>query len=53
MAPDAVEALRCAAEAHLTGLFDDAKLSALHSGKREVVEPKDMQLARRVRGERG
>jgi histone H3 len=47
----ALEALQCAAEAFLVGLFEDTNLCALHS-KRVTIMPKDMQLARRLRGER-
>ena len=47
----ALEALQCAAEAFLVGLFEDTNLCALHA-KRVTIMPKDMQLARRLRGER-
>ena len=47
----AVEALQEAAEYYLTNLFDDANLCALHA-KRITLQPKDMQLAMRIRGER-
>ena len=47
----ALEALQEAAEAHLVGLFGDTNLCAIHSG-RVTILPKDMQLARRLRGER-
>ena len=47
----AVEALQEAAEYYLTNLFDDANLCALHA-KRITLQPKDMQLALRIRGER-
>ena len=46
-----VLALQEAAEAYLVGLFEDAKLAAIHA-KRATIMPKDMQLARRFRGER-
>ena len=46
----AVEALQEAAEYYLTNLFDDANLCALHA-KRITLQPKDMQLALRIRGE--
>ena len=46
----AVLALQEAAEAHLVGLFHDAQLCAAH-GKRITVMPKDIQLARRIRGQ--
>ena len=47
----AVLALQEAAEAYLTGLFEDTNLCALHA-KRVTIMPKDIQLARRLRGER-
>jgi len=39
------------AEAYLVGLFEDSNLSAIHA-KRVTIMPKDIQLARRIRGER-
>ena len=45
----AILALQEAAEAHLVGLFEDCMLCAIH-GKRVTIMPKDMQLARRIRG---
>jgi histone H3 len=47
----ALAALQEAAEAYLVGLFEDTNLCALHA-KRVTIMPKDMQLARRIRGER-
>jgi len=47
----AVGALQEAAEAYLVGLFEDANLCAIHA-KRVTIMPKDIQLARRIRGER-
>ncbi|CAL5409906.1 unnamed protein product [Camellia sinensis] len=47
----AVAALQEAAEAYLVGLFEDTNLCAIHA-KRVTIMPKDMQLARRIRGER-
>ena len=47
-----VLALQEAAEAYLVGLFEDTNLCAIH-GKRVTIMPKDIQLARRIRGERG
>jgi len=47
----AVMALQEAAEAYLVGVFEDTNLCALHA-KRVTIMPKDMQLARRLRGER-
>ena len=46
----ALLALQEAAEAHLIHLFEDALLCAIHA-KRVTIMPKDMQLARRMRGE--
>jgi len=45
----AMLALQEAAEAYLTGLFEDTNLCAIHA-KRITIMPKDMQLARRIRG---
>ena len=45
----AILALQEASEAHLVGLFEDANLCAIHA-KRVTIMPKDMQLARRIRG---
>ena len=42
---------RRAAEAYLVGLFEDTNLAAIHA-KRVTIMPKDIQLARRIRGER-
>ena len=47
----AVFALQEAAEAYLVGLFEDTNLCAIHA-KRVTIMPKDIQLARRIRGER-
>ncbi|KAM3179908.1 5-hydroxytryptamine receptor 2A [Hymenolepis weldensis] len=47
----AVAALQEAAEAYLVGLFEDCNLRAIHT-KRVAIMPKDIQLARRIRGER-
>jgi histone H3 len=47
----AVMALQEAAEAYLVGLFEDTNLCAIHA-KRVTIQPKDMILARRIRGER-
>ncbi|KAH0546877.1 hypothetical protein KQX54_015734 [Cotesia glomerata] len=47
----AVMALQEASEAYLVGLFEDTNLCAIHS-KRVTIMPKDIQLARRIRGER-
>jgi len=47
----AVLALQEASEAYLVGLFEDCNLCAIHA-KRVTIMPKDIQLARRIRGER-
>ena len=47
----AVVALQEASEAYLVGLFEDTNLCAIHA-KRVTIMPKDIQLARRIRGER-
>jgi histone H3 len=47
----AVLALQEAAEAYLVGLFEDTTVVAAHA-KRVTIMPKDIQLARRIRGER-
>ena len=47
----AVMALQEASEAFLVGLFEDTNLCAIHA-RRVTIMPKDMQLARRIRGER-
>ena len=46
----AILALQEASEAYLTDLFEDANLCAIHA-KRVTVMPKDIKLARRIRGE--
>ncbi|KAM0683892.1 histone H3 h3.3 [Mitosporidium daphniae] len=47
----AIGALQEAAEAFLVGLFEDTNLCAIHA-KRVTIMPKDIALARRIRGER-
>ena len=47
----AILALQEAAEAYLISLFEDTNLCAIHA-KRVTIMPKDIQLARRIRGER-
>lgn len=47
----AILAVQEAAEAYLVGLFEDTNLCAIHA-KRVTIQPRDMQLARRIRGER-
>lgn len=46
----AIMALQEASEAYLTALFEDSNLCAIHA-KRVTVMPKDIKLARRIRGE--
>ena len=47
----AILALQEASEAYLVGLFEDTNLCAIHA-KRVTIMPSDIQLARRIRGER-
>ena len=51
MQSTAMLALQEAVEAYLVGLFQDTNDCALHA-KCVTIMPKDMQLARRIRGER-
>ena len=46
-----MKALQEACEAYLTGLFEDANLCAIHA-RRVTVMKKDLDLARRIRGDR-
>jgi histone H3 len=46
----AILALQEASEAYLVSLFEDTNLCAIHA-KRVTIMPKDIQLARRIRGE--
>ena len=47
----AVLALQEAAESYIVGLFEDTNLCAIHA-RRVTIMPRDIQLARRIRGER-
>ena len=47
----AVVALQEAAESYLVHLFEDSNLEAIHA-KRVTIQAKDIQIARRIRGER-
>ena len=47
----AILALQESVEAYLVGLLEDSNLCAIHA-KIVTIMPKDMQLARRIRGER-
>ncbi|KAH0472980.1 MAG: hypothetical protein KVP17_003157 [Porospora cf. gigantea B] len=46
---EALLALQTAAEAYLVSLFEDGMLCAIHA-KRVTLQPKDIRLARRIRG---
>lgn len=46
----AISAMQESAEAYLVSLFEDTNLCAIHA-KRVTILPKDLQLARRMRGE--
>ena len=47
---DAAKCLQEAAEAYLVVLFEDTNLCTIHA-KCVTIMPKDIQLARRIRGE--
>jgi histone H3 len=47
----AILALQECSEAYLVGLFEDTNLCAIHA-KRVTIMPKDMNLARRIRGDK-
>ncbi|VWU52686.1 histone H3-like centromeric protein CSE4 [Hepatocystis sp. ex Piliocolobus tephrosceles] len=47
--PEALLALQTAAEAYIVSLYEDAYLCSLHA-KRVTLMPKDIHLARRIRG---
>ena len=47
----ALQALQEATEAYIVGLFEDTNLCAIHA-KRVTVQKKDMDLARRIRGDK-
>ena len=49
-ASQALVALQEAAEAYLVGIFEDTNLCAIHA-KRATIMKKDMELARRIRGD--
>lgn len=49
---NALMALQEATEAYLVSLFEDTNLCAIHA-KRVTIMPRDIHLARRIRGERG
>lgn len=47
----AIGALQESVESYLVSLFEDTNLCAIHA-KRVTIQSKDIQLARRLRGER-
>ena len=47
----AIKGLQEAAEAYLVGLFEDSNLCAIHA-KQVTIMPRDVQLTRRIHGER-
>ena len=49
--PNAFSIIQMATESYIVGIFEDANLSAL-TAKRQTIQPKDIQLARRIRAER-
>ena len=49
--PAMMKALQEAAEVYLVQLLEDLNLCAIHA-KRITIQPKDIQLVRRIRGER-
>ena len=51
ISPAAITALQKAAEAYLVLLFEDTNLCTIHA-KCVTIMPKDIQLARRIHGER-
>ncbi len=48
---DAIALLHSATEAHMVDLFVDTRMCAAHA-KRKTLQPKDIQLARRIRKDR-
>merc|ERR1711924_211605 len=49
-ASGAISALQEATEAYLVSVFEDTNLCAVHA-KRVTIMPRDMQLAKRIRGD--
>jgi histone H3 len=47
----ALEALQHSAEAYIVGVFEDTQLCAIHA-KRVTIMVRDIQLARRIRGDK-
>ena len=52
MQSTAILALQEASEAYLVHLFEDSNECAIHA-KGDTIMPKDIQLAQRIRGEKG
>ena len=50
-AKGAVDALHEAVESYLVGMMEDANLLAIHA-KRYTIQPRDIQLVRRIRGDK-
>jgi histone H3/H4 len=48
---EAIETLQHATESYFVGLFEDTQTAAIHAG-RVTIQPKDMQLAMRLRGDK-
>ena len=46
-----MDALHEASENYLVGMMEDANLLAIHA-KRFTIQPRDIQLARRIRGDK-
>lgn len=51
MQTNALIALQEATEAYAVGLYEDTNLTTIHRN-RQTIAPKDLQLTRRIRGER-
>ena len=51
LAKGAMDALHEAAESYLVGMIEDANLLAIHA-KRYTIQPRDIQLACRIRGDK-
>ena len=50
-AKGAMDALHEASENYLVGMMEDANLLTIHA-KRFTIQPRDIQLARRIRGDK-
>ena len=51
LSSEAAEMIQLMAERYLVGLYEDAILCAIHA-KRTTISPRDIQLTRRIRGEK-